>query len=229
MTTPVPTRLWRVAGALALAHVVLMLGGNSLETTPLLGDTQSNVIADYVTGPMSRPYAGGYVEFLGFLVFLVGALLLARLLRGRTETSGWLAACIAGSGITYVAVTVATGFAAGGAALYNGHHGAALTTVTTVNDIRNFGFFLSVGVVGVFTLAVAAAAQVTRILPRWLSWTGYVVGIGMVASVAAARVGGVDYASLVWLVWFVALSVVALRGPRTAAVTRPREPVPAGV
>lgn len=26
---PVPTRLWRVAGALALVHVVLMLGGNS--------------------------------------------------------------------------------------------------------------------------------------------------------------------------------------------------------
>jgi hypothetical protein len=198
-------------------------------STPLLGDSRSNVVSAYVTGSMSRTYAGGYVEYLGFLVFLAGALLVARLLRGHTETSGWLAACIAGAGITYVAVTIAAGFSAGAAALYNGHHGAPLTTITSVNDVRNFAFFLSAGVLGVFTAAVAAAGRVTRSLPRWLCWAGYVVGTAMVAAVPAARAGSMDYVTLVWTVWFVALAVVALRGPRTAAVTRPREPAPAGV
>ena len=157
MTGPVPVRLWRVAGALAVAHLLLLLGGNSFENTPLLGDSRATMVADYVAGPMSKPYAGGYVEFLGFLAFLAGAVLLGRLLRGRTETSGWLARCVDASAVTYVAVTLATGFAAGAAALYDGHHGVAVGTITTVNDVRNFGFFLSVGVLGAFTLAVAGA------------------------------------------------------------------------
>jgi hypothetical protein len=228
MSAPVSVRLWRVAGALAVAHVALMLGGNSVENTPPLGDARSTVLADYVTGPMGRAYAGGYVEFLGFLAFLAGAVLIGRLLRGRTETSGWLARCIDASAVTYVAVTVATGFAAGAAALYDGHHGATLATITTVNDIRNFGYFLSIGVLGAFTLSVAAAGQVTRALPRWLSWTGYVLGVAMIASVPTARVGGIDYASLAWLVWFLALAVVALRGLRRVALPEERELAAAG-
>jgi hypothetical protein len=221
------TRLWRVAGALALAHVVLMFAG--APSTPLLGDSPANVVSAYVTGSMARMYAGGYVEYLSFLVFLVGSLLIARLLRGRTEASGWLAACIGGAGITYVAVTIAAGFSAGAAALYDGHHGAPLTTITSVNDIRNFAFFLSAGVLGVFTAAVAAAGQVTRSLPRWLCWAGYVVGTAMVAAVPAARAGSMDYVTLLWTLWFVVFAVVALRGPRTTEVTRPREPVEAGI
>lgn len=222
-------RLWRVAGALAVAHLALMLGGNSFENTPLLGDPRSSVLADYASGPMGKPFAGGYVEFLGFLAFLAGAVLIGRLLRGRTETSGWLARCIDASAVTYVAVTVATGFAAGAAALYNGHHGAAVTTITTVNDVRNFGFFLSVGVLGGFTLAVAGAGQVTRALPRWISWTGYVLGIAMIASVPAARVGSIDYTSLAWMVWFLALAVVALRGPQRPSLPQESELEAAGV
>ena len=161
--------------------------------------------------------AGGYVEYLGFLVFLVGALLLARLLRGTSEISGWLAACIGGTAVTYTAATIATGFAAGAAALYDGHHGAPLATITTVNDVRNFAFFLSIGVLGVFTLAVAGAVHATRTLPTWLAYTGYVVGLVSIAAVPAARVGGTDSANLLWLVWFLALGVAALRGPRSVA------------
>ena len=225
MTAPVSVRLWRVAGALAIAHVVLMFAG--APSTPLLGDTKANVLAAYVTGSMPRMYAGGYVEYLGFLVFLVGALLLARLLRGRTETTGWLAACIGGAGTTYVAVTVAAGFSAGAAALYNGHHGAAISTITTVNDVRNFAYFLSIGVLGVFTLAVAAAIASTRTLPRWLAWAGFPVGIAMIGTGPAARLGWVDFASLAWGVWFLALAVLALRGPR-APLPRESELATAG-
>jgi hypothetical protein len=208
-------RLWRLAGALALAHIVLLLGGVALEQTPLLGATAADTAAALVRSPLSNEFTGGYLEYLGFLVFLIGALLLARLLRGSSEISGWLGACIGGTAVTYTAVTVATGFAAGAAALYDGHHGAPLTTITTVNDVRNFAFFLSIGVLGVFTLAVAGAVHATRILPTWLAWSGYVVGLVGIAAVPAARVGAIDSANLLWLVWFLALGVAALRGPRS--------------
>lgn len=221
MTTPGSVRLWRVAGGLAIAHVAIMFAG--APSTPLLGATRADVASFFVTGSMTGSYIGGYVEYLGFLVFLVGAALLSRLLRGRTETSGWLAACVSASAVTYVAVTIASGFAAGAAALYDGHHGAPLSTVTTVDDVRNFAYFLSIGVLGVFTLAVAAAVRSTRALPRWLAWTGYAVGAGMVGAVPAARLGWVDYASLLWVVWFLALAVLALRGPRTASFPQESE------
>ncbi len=229
MTAPVPTRLWRIAGALALAHVVLMLGGFAFEQTPALGAPEADVVSSYVHSAMATIYAGGYVEYLSFLVFLVGAALLARLLRGRTETSGWLAACIHGSAVTYVAVTIASGFAAGAAALYNGHHGAPLSTITTVNDVRNFAFFLSIGALGVFTLAVAAAIQVTGALPRWLSWTGYAVGAASIAAVPGTLVGAIDYANIAWLAWFLGLAVVALRGARMPAARTTRNPAGASV
>lgn len=222
MTT---TRLWRLAGALALAHIVLVLGGVSVEQTPVLGDAAADTAAALVGSPLSTEFSGGYVEYLGFLVFLVGALLLARLLRGSSETSGWLAACISGTAVTYTAVNVATGFAAGAAALYDGHHGAPLATITTVNDVRNFAFFLSIGVLGVFTMAVAGAVHATRVLPTWLAYTGYVVGLVCIAAVPTARLGGIDSANLLWLVWFLAFGIRALRGPRTAPAAVSAVPV----
>jgi hypothetical protein len=222
MTT---SRLWRLAGALAFAHIVLLLAGVVLEQTPLLGASAADTTAALVRSPLSTELAGGYVEYLGFLVFLVGALLLARLLRGTSEISGWLAACIGGTAVTYTAATIATGFAAGAAALYDGHHGAPLATITTVNDVRNFAFFLSVGVLGVFTMAVAGAIHATRTLPRWLAYTGYVVGLVCIAAVPLARLGAIDSANLLWLVWFLALGVAALRGPRSVPAVESAVPV----
>lgn len=216
-----PVRLWRIAGALAIAHVVLMFAG--APSTPRLGATRSDLTAFFVTGSMTGSYVGGFVEYLGFLVFLVGALLLARLLRGRTEIAGWFASCVGGAGIVYAAVTIAAGFSAGAAALYDGHHGAALSTVTTVNDVRNFAYFLSMGVLGLFTLAVAAAVQSTKALPRWLAWAGYPVGVALIGAVPAGRLGWVDFAFLAWVVWFVALAVLALRGPRPASLPQESE------
>jgi hypothetical protein len=223
MSRPITTdrRLWRVAGALALAHVALLLGGVSLETTPMLGGGRAAVSAAYVHGSMTPTFTGGYLEFLGFLVFLVVSVLLGQLLRGTGTTPAWLSSCITASGVTYTAVTIATGFAAGAAALYNGHHGASLDTITTVNDVRNFAFFLSIGVLGVFTLAVAGAISATRTLPRWLAWSGYLVGALSIGAVPFARIGGLDVANLIWLVWFVVLGIAALRGPRTPAPSVP--------
>jgi hypothetical protein len=209
--------LWRLAAALALAHVALMLTGISFEPSVVLGDTRHDQVAGLLHGSLAAGLAGGYTEYLGFLVFLVDAALIAQLLRGAGEVQRWLSTCITAAGAVYTAITIAVGFAAGAAALYDGHHGADLMTAVTVNDVRNFGFFLSVGVLGVFTLAVAGAVHATGVLPRWLAWTGYLVGALSLAAVPAARWGAIDYVNMLWLAWWVALAVLALRGPRVVA------------
>lgn len=91
---------------------------------------------------LATVFAGGWVEYLGFPLFLVAAMLFTRLLRGSGDAAAWLSSCIGAAGVTYTAITIATGFAAGAAALYDGHHGAPLATVTVVNDVRIFAFYL---------------------------------------------------------------------------------------
>lgn len=222
MTT---ARLWRIAGGLVLAHVVLLFAGVALETSPLLGDSAAHVEAALMRGSMAPNLTGGYLQYLAVLVFMVGAMLLARLLRGDSEGSRWLASCAGAAAVTYAAVSVATSSAAGAAALYDGHHGAPLATVTTVDDVRNFGFFLSLGVLGVFTLGTAAAVRMSRLLPRWVAYTGYVVGILCIAAIPAQPWGAVDIVNLGWLIWFLAVGIAALRGPRAATVPAAAEVV----
>jgi hypothetical protein len=207
-------RLWLTAGWLAIAHVVLVFAGAALGHSLQLGDSASKATDALVESSLTRIYLGGYLSFLGFLVFLVVGLLLARLLRGEGEVSGWVSSCIAGSAVTCVAVTVASGFAAGAAALYDGHHGASLVTVTTVNDIRNLAFILTGGLVGLFVLSVAAAGRITGALPRWVSTSGVVLGVLSIAAVPGGRLGLTNVSTMLWFVWFVALGVAALHRNR---------------
>jgi hypothetical protein len=204
-------RLWRTAGGLAIAHIVLLFAGVAFQRSPQLGDKTSTVTAALVASSMTKIYAGGYLQFLSLLVFLLTALLLARLLRGEGETSAWLSSCIASGAVIYVAVTIATGLAAGGAALYDGHHGVALATVTVVNDIRNFGFFLAGGVLGLFVLTVGVAGLMAGNLPRWLSYAGVGIGMIAIAAVPASRLGVTNATTMLLLLWFASLGVVALR------------------
>ena len=167
---------------------------------------------------MTKVFASGYIEFIAALVFLVASLLIARLLRGSGELDGWLSSTISATAIVYTAVQVVAG-AAGAAAVYNGHHGAPLAIVTAVDDIRNVAFSLTGGVAGLLTLAVAAAGRSTLLLPRWLSYTGYVVGVVMIAAVPAAKAGAPQV--LLWFAWLVALGVAALRAPGRGTVPAP--------
>ena len=63
--------LWRVAGGLAIAHVVLLFAGFSQEESPVHGDSAARV-GSVFRGRLHRTIAGGYVESLAFIVLLPG-------------------------------------------------------------------------------------------------------------------------------------------------------------
>lgn len=218
-------RLWLVAGWSTIAYVVLTFAGIIPQTTVTLGDKPSSARSALVTSSMSKLISGYYIEFIATLVFLVAMLLLARLLRGEGETTGWLSSCITGATIVYVAVTLATSGAAGAAAIYDGHHGASLATVTTVNDIRNIGYALSGGVAGVLVLAASGSGLATRLLPRWLGYAGYVIGVVLIAAVPAVKSGAPQ--TMLWFAWLVVIGVVSLRRARVGAPQGVSTPVSA--
>jgi hypothetical protein len=202
---------WKVAAGLGLAHVVLLLVGVSVEQSPALGDPQAEVAKAYVQGSMVRIFTGGYLELLGFALFLVLAAFLYRALGQSSEVSAWAATAAFAAGVAYVAVTVAPGFAAGAAALYGAQHGADLATVTVVNDVRNFAYLLSLPLLALFTGGIGAAVLAGGQLPRWVGWSGLVVAVVLIAFVPGARAGLADIATMLWLVWFVGLAVAMLR------------------
>jgi hypothetical protein len=203
-------RLWLTAGWLLVAYVVLTFAGTFGDNTTI-GDSKAHATNALITSSMTKTFVGGYIEFIATLVFLAAAMLVARLLRGTGELPGWLSSTIGAAAMVYAGVEIACA-AAGAAAVYNGHHGASLAVVTAVNDIRNVGFSLSGGVAGLLVLATAGAGQATKLLPRWFSVAGYVVGVLLIAGVPLAKTGAPQV--LLWFLWLLTLGIIALRAAR---------------
>jgi len=210
--------LWRVAGGLAIAHVVLLFAGFSQERSNVLGSGVGEARHALVEGSLSRSMIGGYVESFAFVLLLPTLAFLAHAVGTRTAVGRWAASTSFVAGVTYVAVTLATGMPAGAAALYDGHHGGDLATATMVADVRNFAFFLSLLVLGLQALALGIAARSDRFSPRWTGVGGIAVGVLLFAGVAGAGLGLHDYASLIWMVWWIGVAIALIRNAPTAAV-----------
>lgn len=210
--------LWRVAGGLAIAHVVLLLAGFSQERSTALGDDLDDARSALTEGSLTRSMAGGYVEALAFVLLLPVLVFLARSVGTRTPVGRWAAATSLVAGVTYVAITLSTGLAAGAAALYGGHSGVDLETARMVSDVRNFAFLLSLLVLALQAAALGVAALSDRFSPRWTGIGGLVVGVVLPAGVALAGLELHNYASLAWTVWWIGVAIALLRNAPTDAV-----------
>lgn len=200
--------MWRVTGALALAHVVVVLAAITQEPLAEHGQSARQVFEVYQQADLTRAFAGGYLEAGGFLILIPATVLVNRALGRRTALSRVAAQTFLASGVALVASTLAVGFPAGAAALYASQHGADPATVLAVNEVRNFAFVLQVALSCAMALALGVAALAERTHVRWIGWGGIAVGgAGLVATPFAH-----DAVSLLWTVWWVGLAVLFLRG-----------------
>lgn len=207
-----PSRgMWRTAGALALAHLALIIVGIFLQSSPLLSEGKAGIRDSYVDGNLGRAMAGGMIDALGFLLLIPVLVFLARAIGRRTEAGRWAAQTALVAGTAYVAVTFAVGFPAGAAAMYGAQNGLDVDAAFAINNIRIFGFFLSMSLLGTHAIGLAVAARQDRVMRRWLGWGGLVSGAALLASVPAAGIGQQDWGELVWLVWWLGLGISLLR------------------
>lgn len=212
-----PRTLWRLAGAFALGHVVLILAGISLMDTPLFSDGRAGIENEYVAGDLTRTVAGGLVEALGFLVLVPALVFLARQVGTRSGAARWAAETGLMCGVGYVVVTFAVGFPAGAAAMYGAQHGLDLDAAFALNNVRIFGYFLSLVLLAGNVLGVAAAALADDVHGRWFGVGGLVTGATLLAAPVLARWELQDVPTLIWLVWWVGVAVLMLRTPQAAA------------
>jgi hypothetical protein len=213
--------LWRLAGALALTHVILMVVGIMIQSTPRLHEGRAGIEQYYADRAVAPILTGGTIEVLGFVCLVPVLVFLGRAVGRRTEAGRWAAQTSVAAGVAYVAITIGSGFAPGAASLWGTHHGLDVDTALALNDIRNFAYFLSLALLGAHAIGLALAAIADRWSPRWVGWGGIGTGIVLLAAVPGAALGLQDYATLVWLVWWIGLAVLMLRPNR-----RPWKPPP---
>jgi hypothetical protein len=214
-------RLWPVVGGLALAHVALMFAGFAFTPVARLGSSTGAAVAAYHGSSRTAAGIGSAISLLGFVAFLCAALLLARLLRGETETSRWMAGVCAAAGSLYVGLTFALPYSASGLARYGAQHGMARETVAAFSDLHWFGDDMATVMLGVFTVSVAVAVWITRALPRWVAIGGIVAGVCCLGTAGFPPEDVLDDVTLIWIVWFVVLAVAALRAGRIRTVRPP--------
>jgi hypothetical protein len=225
-TDPGPRWLWRLAGALVLAHVVLIPVGLALQAGPLLTDGRQGIVDSYVEGNLTRSFTGGVIEAFGFVLLVPALVFLARAF-GRTTPAGlWAAQSGLMCGVGYVAVTLAVGFPAGAAAMYGAQHGLDVDAAFALNNVRIFSYFLSLMLLGAATLGVAVSALADRTHTRWIGGFGVVTGVALLASTPLAGIGQQDWGGLVHLVWLVGVGVLLVRHRPDPAVGQTSETGP---
>lgn len=202
-------RRWRWVGGFGLAHVAVMLTAFAVEGTGSVehGTSATAVLRTYGGLSVTRVELASYVEAMAFLPLVVALVVLGRLLT-RTETGRVAGQVALGLGVAYVGSTFAVGFPPLTAAVYAAHHGVDAGALTTINDVRNYGFLLQVALSVALALALGIAALAERRFVVWLGWGGVALGaVGLLAAPFAHNA-----VSMVWLLWWVGLSVLCLKG-----------------
>lgn len=200
---------WKVAGALGIAHLVIVFGGLAVQTPVLFEEGRAGV-ERYATADLTRTVAGGYVELLGFLLLIPVMVFVARSI-GRTPTGRWAAvtALVAGGG--YVAMTFSPGLAAGATAMHAVDNGVGLDAAWMMNNLRVITYVMSLALLGAHAIGVGIAARTDHFSPRLVGIGGVLTGALLLAAPLLLPAGLHDVPMLVWSVWWLALSVQLVR------------------
>jgi hypothetical protein len=213
----------RVGGAIGIAHIVIAMIGFTLQNSKgidiTLAADKENLVAFFVNGDAGSTFLGGYVEMLGFLLFVPFAAALYQLLRAAEGPGGFGSITSALAATIFVSTTFAPGFAAGAAALWMGSNGGDLAAIETLNQLRNTTYATSLAAYALFFGAVGIAALVGRSLPTWLSVSAVAIATWMGVGVAFFADGQADLPAMVGLLWILAAAIWMVRGrvPATSA------------
>ena len=203
-------RTERFAAATGAVYVVAVLFGNEMANAGASGqDNDAGILADLQRPRTAVNTVGMVVEILGMGLLIVFIGYLYRVLRRAEGPDGWWAAPAFGAGLVMVTVKLASA-----APILAGRlraHELTPELARTLNNLNGAAFVVTGFAFGIFVLAAAAAALVGRVLPRWLSIVGVVLGVLTVAAGTAGILdpqGYVPIPFLLGLLWVAAFSIL---------------------
>jgi len=203
-------RMRRSAGASALIYVATFVLAAVLVGQPTVHGGQEGIEHSLVESGLGRAFTGMYLLTLGFLLLLPAMIFLSGALGRRSPLGSWAAQTATAAGTAYVVVIVGVGFSAGAAALWALHQELDLPSVLSLNNVRNFAYFVATPFMGLYSIAIGVAAISDRRLTRWVGWGGVLVGTAFLLAVPAAAIG-IQYAMPLWLLWWLGNGIALLR------------------
>ena len=213
----------RLALLAGVAFVLMFVVGYVVTTAAgdAPGDkaTAEEMLAYYVNDSASAGI-GAYLWTLSAVPFLWFLASLRSTLRAVEGASGRLStAALAGgiAGIALLVVSAATNFGAIFIADDDNLTAEAAQALFTLGLTAFLAAFLFMGIMAGATAIVALR---TRLLPKWIAWTGLVIAIGLLTP-------AVFFVFFLFLVWIVVLSVALYRrgaAPEPAAAETPTTP-----
>jgi hypothetical protein len=176
------------------------------------GTDDASALADLHHSMTLENRLGFVLAVLGFscLFFFVGALY--RVLRRAETSDGWLpdVALIAGTVLIAVKLGSATFEIAAR------YHPATVSAATAgiFDNLGNGAFVLSGLFAAIFVLAASLSGLGSGVLPRWLAWIGFVIGVAGLPLSSVAFHHPTAYVPVAWLlaiVWMAVVGVVLFR------------------
>jgi hypothetical protein len=168
-------RSQRLAPLSGILFVVLTLVGIVVigGSTPDSSDTPAKITSFYADHHSKQFVAVVFVALGALFLAIFVASLRDRLRSGGSET--WANVALVGGAATVVGFLVA---AAVHAALADGgdHHFSA-DAMVALNGLDSNDFFVFFLPLGIMVLGAGGASLQTGVLPRWLAWSGVVLGI----------------------------------------------------
>jgi hypothetical protein len=214
-------RLWsRLSG---LVFVVLAVVGSLLLFDGPNDSSPAKMTAWYQSSSHRTHINIGWIlTGLGLFALIWFVAALRERVRESEQEGTFLSTIVLIGGTVYVAVAMA------GIAIDDGirtmsddtyHHRVYSGVIHAASD-ATYLLVVTAGA-GMAALIFATSIAIRRyaILPRWISWFGFVAGVAAIFSV-------VFFTMLIWLLWVAVASVSLFLGARPAT-ERPREPSPA--
>jgi Domain of unknown function (DUF4386) len=226
------TQWWRVSGIAGLLFVVLSFIAAGMNVQPPSYDQDAAVIATWFAenGPWFRTghFAAGLAFLLFYFPFFAG--FCERLREAEGSPAIWSRVAWAGAIISPAAGTTSGAFIMGVALL----EGGVAPEVASFATAANFYAYVVSGAFGGVVMTSAAVVILrTGVFPRWLGWTGTVIGGAAISSTATlvesdprgffASING--FAWLAYFLWIAAISMGLLRlGRRDRPLGHPGRP-----
>jgi hypothetical protein len=215
------TQWWRVSGIAGLLFVVLSFIAAGMNVQPPSYDQDAAVIATWFAenGPWFRTghFAAGLAFLLFYFPFFAG--FCERLREAEGSPAIWSRVAWAGAIISPAAGTASGAFIMGVALLEGGVSPEVASFAMAANL---YAYVVSGAFGGVVMTSAAVVILRTGVFPRWLGWTGAVIGVAAISSTAAlvendpqglfASING--FAWLAYFLWIAAISIGLIRSGR---------------
>jgi hypothetical protein len=211
-------RRWdRVGAASGIANVVLTFVGFGLIAAAVgatdLASSREEIAHHFADPAPSLLWVGGFLEWIGILLFVPFGARLAGAFRGH-DPADWLPSTVFGAALLFVATGIVS--LSAGATAYVQAGALDPAVAATLAYIRSFAFTLGWGVGALFLAAVASLVLTRGVLPRWLGWAAGVLAFMLLVSLTTPKAEFAQTPPMLMGLWILAASVALLRLPRPA-------------